>query len=208
MTEDPTDSEPLTSMHVRRAVGGDGDSLAWLVGRLSPLLVMQASYRLGQRLRRVYEPEDLVHEAWLAALPKLGGLRERDGRLTPVLLRFLSTALLFKINNLIRKHARRGPITMSAEGTGTLDEVPDPRSGIVTMAMRREVQNTVRACIDKLDAKDREILLLRGIEQQANNTVAVILQMKPQTVAMRYKRALEKLRALLPHSVFDELEDE
>ena len=50
--------------------------------------------------------------------------------------------------------------------------------------------------------------MLRGIEQQSNTTVALLLDLTPAGVSMRYARALERLRARLPGSVFDELSEE
>jgi RNA polymerase sigma factor (sigma-70 family) len=71
--------------------------------------------------------------------------------------------------------------------------------------VRRETQCLVHACIDELNQNDREIVILRGVEQLPNQTVATILDLTPQAVAMRYRRALERLRDRLPGSVFDEL---
>lgn len=55
-------SAPLggTTPHVRRAIGGDHASMGWLVERFSPLLLLQAEYRLGRTLRGRFDPEDLV----------------------------------------------------------------------------------------------------------------------------------------------------
>ena len=62
------DADDMTTMHVRRAVGGDLTSLDWVVSRLAPLLVAQAQWRLGTALRRYYDPEDLVSDAWAVTL--------------------------------------------------------------------------------------------------------------------------------------------
>ena len=196
-------NEPLTTMHVRRAIDGDDASLTWLVTRLSPLLLAQVSFRLGPKLRVLYDPQDLVQEAWLTLLPRLRDLPERNGRHTPGLLRFLSTTLLNKTNTLVQKHlgARRAADT-PAEGWS---EIPVDQSGIVTNAIRRETRDTVLAHIEAMDDQDREILLMRGIEQQRNQTVGLLLGLTPQAVSMRYRRALERLREQLPGSVFDEL---
>lgn len=56
-----------------------------------------------------------------------------------------------------------------------------------------------------LEGQDREILVLRGIEQYRNQTVAKQLGLSPQAVAMRFSRALDRLRERLPGSVFEEL---
>ena len=76
------DGDPgaLTSLHVRRAADGDSESLGWVVARLSPLLLAQADYRLGPVLRSLYDPEDLVNDTWIVALPRLPELPARDGR--------------------------------------------------------------------------------------------------------------------------------
>ncbi|MEZ5966943.1 MAG: sigma-70 family RNA polymerase sigma factor [Planctomycetota bacterium] len=198
---DPRPTLPATTIHVRRAISGDGDSLSWLVERLSPLLLAQVSYRLGPRLRAACDPQDLVQDAWLTLLPRLGDLSARDGRHTPVLLRFLSTTLLNKANNLLKKHLRSG----SPVAAMTWDEVAVDASGIVTKAIRHETRHAVLQAIDGLEPIDREILLLRGIEQQRNEVVAALLGLKATAVTMRYARALARLRAQLPGSIFDEL---
>jgi len=198
-----------TSNHVRRAIEGDLDALDQLVARLSPLLLAHARYRMGPILRRQCDPEDLVHEAWLVALPRLAGLGERDGRHTPVLLRFLSTTIMHLVRNLARKH-----VLGTGAGTGQhADDEPDPvqqipaeQSGIVTKAVRAEVSTEVHRQLDRLDDVDRQVVILRGIEQQSNATVGLLLEMEPKTVSKRYHRALDRLRTLMPGSVFDEFD--
>ena len=86
-----SDSDPvlidgdLTTFHVRKAVGGDDDSLGWVVTRFSPVLMAQADYRLGAQLRALYDPEDLVADVWAVAIPKLARFRLRCKTSTKVL---------------------------------------------------------------------------------------------------------------------------
>ncbi|MCA8942541.1 MAG: sigma-70 family RNA polymerase sigma factor [Planctomycetes bacterium] len=197
---EPGDGDPdLTSLHVRRAIGGDDESLGWLVERLSPLLQAQARYRLGPKLAFRCDPEDVVHDAWLTTLPRIAELPPRDGRFTPVLLKFLSTTILNRVRNLLRDYARHG-----TESLPPFDMSSD-RSGAVTQAMRHERVDAVRAALDSLETGDREVILLRGVEQQPAKLVGVLLEISEEAVSKRYRRALEKLRARLPGSVFDEL---
>jgi RNA polymerase sigma-70 factor (ECF subfamily) len=194
-----------TTFHVRRATAGDPQSLDAVIARLSPVLMAVAEYRLGPGMRLQADPEDLVNEAWLVTLPRLDGLEERDGRITPVLLRFLTTTINNLISNLLRRQIRgrgRGSTTAPPES-----RVPSDMSGAVTRAMRHEAQATVRKCIDELASRDREIVLLRGIEQNSSKTVATLLDLTVATVDKRYSRALARLRQRLPESVFDELHD-
>jgi RNA polymerase sigma factor (sigma-70 family) len=203
------DADDETSVHVRRAVGGDLDALAWIVERFTPLLLAQARYRMSKALRRIADPEDLVNEVWAAALPKLAQLNPREGRLTPVALAFLATTMLRRCTTLLAKTARRrrlGGPEAAPDGTDSaLDLLPTAASGVVTRVTRAETRGAVLAAIDGLDDSDREILILRGIEQTPNQDAAAVLGLPPNTVAVRFRRALERLRKALPGDVYDAL---
>lgn len=203
---EPDDALPPTSLHVRRAAGGDAESLSWIVGRFSPLLLAQARYRMGGVLRNAYDPEDVVNEVWAAALPRLAGLQARDGRHTPVLMKFLSTTLLYHVNNLLRRQCvREGP--EPAPAAPTASELGAEATGVLSRAVRDELRGLVLEALDALSEDDRRILVLRGFEQRPNQEVAEALGLLPNTVAVRYRRALEKLRRELPGSIFAELDD-
>lgn len=206
MTE-PSDPDP-TTLHVGRALAGDPASLAWLVQRLTPLLLAQAHYRLGSRLRRHIDPEDLVSDVWLRALPRLRAVATPDGRLTPPLLRYLGAILLRRVRDLYEKHVLGKP-SLASDAAGAaaqrIDGVAQDQSGVVTRAVRVERTSLVGEAIAALDDIDRTILLLRGIEQRDNEEVAELLGLEPGTASARYRRALQRLRQELPSSVFDDL---
>ena len=211
---DPSSGGPdqLTSYHVRRARAGDGSSCSWIVERFSPLLRASARYRLGRALRSQCDPEDLVQEVWAAALPRLPDIRERDGRFTPVLLRFLSSTLLNIVRGLARQRLREGPrpgaVKGGAPGGDAIDDVATPSTGVGTRLERRETRDLVGEALGRLDARDREILILRGVEGHAYAEIAVLLAGEAKSLAVRYARALEKLRRELPGSVYEELTTE
>jgi DNA-directed RNA polymerase specialized sigma24 family protein len=52
------------------------------------------------------------------------------------------------------------------------------------------------------------VIALRAFEGLSNSEAAEELDEKPNTVAQRYKRALSKLRELLPDSIFEDLPDD
>jgi RNA polymerase sigma-70 factor (ECF subfamily) len=191
-------ADALTTLHVRQAVAGDRQSADWLVTRLSPLLLAHARYRLGN-LARQHDPEDIVHDAWLVALPRFAELTARGGRFTPVLLRFLSTTVVNRVRNLRYERARRG-------SSQSPSRVEADCSGPISHAMRNECTASVHAAIDRLDSADREVVLLRGVEQVSAQAAAVVLGISLDAVNKRYQRALARLRAHMPGSVFDEVE--
>ncbi len=198
-------SDP-TSIQVHRASHGDRESFGWLVERLSPLLRAQAFYRLGPKLRRFYDPEDLVAEVWAVALTRLNTIQfEREHNL-PTLLRFLATTMALQINNLMRKHIRQdGWGANQTLDTEDLAGLPEEMTGVITRAMRRESHCALLAGLESMDELDREVLIHRAIEQSPNELVAARLGLKANTVAQRYRRAIDKLRDTLDASVFAEL---
>ena len=59
--------------------------------------------------------------------------------------------------------------------------------------------------LQKLEPSEREIIVLRGIEQLSNQEICRALDLQPSAVSMRYRRALGVLRTQLPGSLFDDL---
>jgi RNA polymerase sigma factor (sigma-70 family) len=192
-----------TTRLVRAAAAGDPDGREALVVRLTPLLLAQARYRLAGAAGRHCEPEDLVQEAWSIALPRLGELRAQQDRLTPVLMKFLATTMLRLTAAVVRRHVV-GRAALAPTDSARLGEVPADVSGVVTGLCRRERQDAMHTAIEALPPKLREVLVLRGIEQQANGAVARLLGIDDATVTRRFEQALQRLRAVLPE---DRLED-
>jgi RNA polymerase sigma-70 factor (ECF subfamily) len=178
--------------------------LGWIVERFSPLLLAQARYRLGARMAQRVPAEDVVQDTWARTLPQLARIEARDGRSTPVLMRFLSTTLLHQVNNSLRLRVHAAEPGTAAKPS--LQELDAGTRGPLTKAMRQESCALVQAAIDELEERDRTLVVLRAIEQRDNDEVATHLGLTPNTAAQAYRRALGKLRSKLCASVFDELE--
>jgi RNA polymerase sigma factor (sigma-70 family) len=201
----PSSHSDLTTLHVARARDGDAASLEWIVERFSPLLLAQARYRLGSSMAQRIAPEDVVQDAWALTLPHLARLEQRDGRSTPVLLRFLSTTLLRQVNNLLRLRVHSSE--RMGDSSSPFRSLSAETRGPLTRAMQHESCERVLAAIDELDERDRALVVLRAIEQRDNTEVAQLLGLAPNTAAQAFRRALEKLRGRLRTSAFDELGD-
>jgi len=199
----PGDADLLTTMHVQRARTGDAESVGWIVERFTPVLLAQARYRLPPSVAAVHEPADVVQDVWVRVLPRLELLGERDGRHTPVLMAYLSTALLRWINTLITRQLRRG--TPRSTDEETAPTLAAETLGAVRRASLSESHARVMEHIERLDDRHREVLVLRGIEQRAPADVARLLDISTNLVAQRYRRALAELRSRLPRSLFDDL---
>ena len=88
----------------------------------------------------------------------------------------------------------------------SVETLADSTAGVVSVVELRERHAKLYECLEALSDLDREILVLRGIEQIPNRKVAEKLGEKPSTIAMRYQRALARLREAMSESVFAEFE--
>lgn len=205
-----------TTLHVGRARAGEMASVEWLVERFSPLLLANATYRMGKILREVQDSEDVVNDVWLRVLPKLPELSPRDGRLTPVFAKYLSRTLVNRINELLEKHIKGKPRTLrgASSSPGAQNEEADPVAalpaetrGVVTRLVEREKHEACVVALRALGKEDRELVILRGVESRPYKELAVLLQKDAKVLAVCYQRALEKLRRQLPGTVFDDLQE-
>ena len=64
-------------------------------------------------------------------------------------------------------------------------------------AVKEELRHRVRSALEKLDPVDREILLMRYVEQMPTKDAAAAMGMAPNTFSQRHLRALPKLKKLL-----------
>ena len=63
--------------------------------------------------------------------------------------------------------------------------------------MREELRLRVRRALGRLGERDREVLVLRYLEQLSMRDVAAVLGASEGAVRVRHLRALQALRALL-----------
>ena len=198
-----------TSIQVQRAIRGERDGISWIVSHFQPFVESQVRLRLrGHGTQQ--DIEDLVAEVWLSTLRHLSNLVPRQGRHAPVLVTYLGTTVLHACNNWLRKRARRAavhgepPRPLEAENH-TFDRFADETLGIVTRVARGDVKSQIARCLAQLDDDKRDVLVLRLMEHRSNQEIAKLLGVPPNTVAVRYRRALDELRARLPEELFGEI---
>ena len=199
----------VTSIQVRRAVRGERDALGWLVGHLDPLLRAQVRMRLG--VRNHADVEDVVAEVWAIVLQRLDDLRPRDGRFAPTFIAFLSTTALNLCNAQLRRRARALASGVDPVGetsrAGAIERLADPTRGVVTRVDGRDVRELIEEVLQRMSADRRDVLALRLLDQRSNRAVAEQLGVPPNTVAVRYRRALLEMRERLPRGVYEGLRD-
>lgn len=186
-----------TSLHIRRAIGGDDESVGWVVRHLSPLLQLAARSRLRGQLQLDCDADDLVQDVWIRALPQLRRIRPRAGRWTPPLIRYLNVTLWHRRNDFVRAAIRRQRGLGSPTPLDAVD-VPEETLGMLQRAERDERARGLRAALDQLPAGQRELLLARGLDQLEYRVIAEQTGETAECLRKRYERTLDRLRSTLP----------
>ena len=199
----------VTDLHARGAIGGDLDSLAWIVSRISPLLEVRARDQLAGGLSAVCEPTDIVNTVWERALPKLRSLQAADRSHRHALLGFLYKIQTDLCIDLMRQLLRRKHFWSAARNAAVPAAASDPllrlpadQTSIFSRVARDEDYVTVVRTLSDLSREDRELIFLRTLRGASNKEAAEALNLGPDLAAQRYHRAIAMVRRRLPPSVY------
>ena len=132
----------------------------------------------GRRLNHPERAEDLVQETFLAVIRGASRYEPRASVRT----------YLYGIALKLLAAERRKFLTSSASG----QSAPEPKTGGTP-----ECVLWVRQAIEKLDARDREILMLREYEQLSYSDIAELLRIPVNTVRSRLFRSRLALKSHL-----------
>ena len=183
-------NEPLEEL-LGRCRTGDADAVKALVQRFRPWALDLAAALLDDGGLA----EDAVQEAFIAALQRLGDLRE-------------PRAFPHWFRQIIRTHAlrivrrRREWVPVSPETAACPGAAPDE-----TLA-REELRQTVRDALRTLPSPGRETAELFYLEECSCNEVAERLQVPTGTVKRRLHDARIRMRGMLIGHIGEESEGE
>jgi RNA polymerase sigma-70 factor (ECF subfamily) len=196
----PADTDHLLA----RAAGGDPTARGELLHRHRARLRRMVAVRADPRLAARVDPSDVVQDALAEAAARLDAyLRERPLPFYPWLRRLA----LDRLAALYRRHvqARQRSVTREEPAAGlpersalALAERLFARHSSPSARLRRdERRSRVQAALAALAESDREVLVLRVLEELPVKEIAAVLGVSEAAVRSRQFRALERLRALL-----------
>jgi RNA polymerase sigma-70 factor (ECF subfamily) len=197
----PPDTEEL----LRRTADGDADARNRLLARHCDRLRQMVAVRLDHRLAARLDPSDVVQDVLLEADRRLADyLRERPLPFLPW-LRQLATERLLDLHrrhlHAKRRDVRReepGRLALPDESAEALaDRLAASTTGPSQHLLRQEARQRVRAALEQLPERDREVLELRHLEGLSVAETAAALGIAAGTVKTRHLRALTRLRHLL-----------
>jgi RNA polymerase sigma-70 factor (ECF subfamily) len=170
--------------------------------RLWRMLYVRLDGRLASRLA----PDDVLQETFLDVARRIGEYLAAPTVPFYVWLRFLTVQRLQMMQRAhlgaqMRDAGREvalpgagGPFASSESMAGQLvSHMTSPSQA----AIRRELQQRLRAALDEMDPLDREVLALRHFEELGNSEVAEVLGITPDAASKRHIRALKRLRDIL-----------
>jgi RNA polymerase sigma-70 factor (ECF subfamily) len=198
-------ASPDTDQLLEQASQGDGTARQQLLARHRDRLRQMVAVRLDRRLAARVDPSDVVQEALADAALKLSDyLRRRPLPFYPWLRR-LAWERLVKIHQRHLKVRMRSARREEAGGPDLSDEsalelaqrLIDPGTGPSQRLIRDELRRRVQATLAQLGERDREVLILRYLEQLSTREIAATLEVSEGAVKVRHLRALKRLRSLL-----------
>jgi RNA polymerase sigma-70 factor (ECF subfamily) len=201
---------PETEALLEQVRLGDPSSLQRLLQGCRDRLCRMVAVRMDERLSARVDPSDVVQEAMAVALDRLSDyLRERPLPFYPWLRQITFNRLV----DLHRRHVlasrrsvdREQPLGLSdASAVQLADRVLAGSTSPVKRLLRDELRARVRATLARLEPADREILVLRHLEQLSVAECTAVLGISEAAAKKRHVRAVRRLRRLLD----DELSEE
>jgi RNA polymerase sigma-70 factor (ECF subfamily) len=167
---------------IRRAQEFDQEALGWLYELFYPKLYNYAYLQLGD----VHQAEDLASEVLLRVLESLKGYRFRGVPLAAWVFRIARNCLI----DLNRRRQRRPQVSL-------YEGIPDSQDSPQAVAERSAAQDEVRLALTKLTEEQRQVIILKFVENMDNASVARVLGRSQGAVKSLQHRALVSLRKII-----------
>ena len=184
---------------LRRTEVGDSQARNELLQRYRPRLRRMVEIRMDQRLSTRVDASDVVQEALIEASGKL----DQYARERPIPL--YSWLRQFTWNHLVNAHrqhlAQKRDVSREHVWALSDQSVHDlagrlfvDTDNVARHERRREMDQRIREVLSQLKPQDREILILRHLEELSTREIAAIVGISEMAVKKRQVRALFKLR--------------
>jgi RNA polymerase sigma-70 factor (ECF subfamily) len=187
-----------------RAGRGDAAARQQLLQEHRDRLRRMVAVRLDRRLSARVDASDVVQDALAEAGRELDRyLRHPEIPFYPWLRRFAWDRLLklhrfhAQARRSVEREAGACPPLPDESVRDLVDRIAGSGTSPSRRLIREELRAGVREALDAMAAPDREVLVLRYLEQLSFDEVSAVLGIGVGAVKMRHLRALARLRGLL-----------
>ena len=205
MDQRQTSGPDDTDLLLRAAARGDEAAVRRLLDRYRERLRRMVSLRIDSRVSARVDASDVVQERALDAAQKLVDYeRDRPIPFYPWLHRLAADKLALAH----RHHLRAGRRSVAREEADTFLWVQGSSRLLVDWLVasdatpgdaffRSERRRQVHAALERLAPADREVLVMRYLENLAFPEIAAVLGIGESAAKMRHLRAIERIRSVL-----------
>jgi len=185
---------------------GGEQALAEAMTQCASRLEQTVALRMDPRLSRRVDAADVLQEAFLEAQKRLA--RYLRAPAVPVFV-WLRGVVLDTLADLHCRHLGakirdatqevyiQCPVSSLASSVGLAALLAGDFTSPSQAAIREETIAQVEGFLDRMDQIDREVLILRHLEELSNDEVAAVLGVKKAAASRRYMRALARFREVL-----------
>ncbi len=162
-----------------------------------PLLTL-IQRRLFSRLGKRVDSEDLLQNVLIEVFKKWPSF----GKSGMTFWHWLCRLTVTEINKAARDNDRQRNTIKREVGAsgqspnGAVSQIAASATGPSSAAARNERREQVRRAIETLDPSDREILSMRHFQGLSYEQIGQKLEIPPNTAAMRYHRATNRMKEL------------
>jgi RNA polymerase sigma-70 factor, ECF subfamily len=194
-----------TETRLRQARDGDQEAVRWLLDRYRGRLRRMIDLRLDDRLASRLDASDVVQDTLMDAAQRLETyLRERPLPFYPWLHRLASERLAqahrYHLRTLRRKAGREsvgGNAWSGLSAQRLVDVLAASGTSPSGRAIREEDREAIWRALGELSEQDREILVMRYLDQLAFAEIAAILGITDGAARLRHFHALRRIAPLL-----------
>jgi RNA polymerase sigma-70 factor (ECF subfamily) len=198
-------SSAETRQLVFRAIGGDRTAIEELLANFRPQLRQMVAVRMDSRLKARFDPSDVVQSVLAEAAQKMVAFQKPPEHFFP----WLRQLAWDELARLHRDHIRTKKRSVSREEDDwrgraaeesmlqLAERLAAQQLGPGSRLVHKELRTRVRAALAELAPQDREVLVLRFLEQLNISDTAAALGISEAAVKSRQFRAVERLGKLL-----------
>ena len=185
--------------------GKDGAADRLLERHRDPLRRM-IEMRMDQKIKQRVDASDIVQEVMIEANRRLQKYLENPVMPFHLWIRQMARDRIIDAHRRHRGSEKRSVdreksmVAAGAMDRSTMElaaQLCDAEMTPAEAATMRELQKRFQNAIEELDENDREIVVMRHVEQLTNQDVATALGLSEPAASMRYLRAIRRLRSLL-----------
>jgi len=179
---------PSTDGLAARLAAGNTGELGELHARVAPAVYGWALVRIPAGLRARLDPEDVLQEVLCRILARAGEFDASRGSFRSWVFGFARRVL----HEALRRCAQDGA---GGERLGLTDLalLPEEATSLTRRVARDETLRVFARRIEGLEAEERRLILLRGLEGLEHEDVAKELGITPTAAAKRWQRLRERL---------------